>query len=93
VNRYLTEQATRHFNPSDDSFEQILLDVMNFEPYEAVMKSWELLRWWFAAHLTDLLSHAGLVEDIQLEYVSPCLFPHRHGRVTVCAPLTIYRTQ
>jgi hypothetical protein len=43
---------------------------MNFEPYEAVKESWELLRWWFAAHLTDLLAHAGLIEDVQLEYMS-----------------------
>ncbi|ELR22811.1 Nup85 Nucleoporin, putative [Acanthamoeba castellanii str. Neff] len=65
--RYLTEQATRHFSPAKDSFDQILLHVMNFEPYEAVKESWELLRWWFAAHLTDLLAHAGLIEDVQLD--------------------------
>jgi hypothetical protein len=72
--RYLTEQATRHFSPAKDSFDQILLHVMNFEPYEAVKESWELLRWWFAAHLTDLLAHAGLIEDVQLEYTSLPLF-------------------
>jgi hypothetical protein len=65
----LVERAVEVCDQRTDAsaFNEILVQVLKQEPYEAIQKSWDLLHWWFAAHLTDLLFHAGPVEDIQLD--------------------------
>jgi len=51
--------------------DEIFLSIMSYDIHKVIEKCSESLpTWWFAAHLTDLLFHAGLLKSFHLELVS-----------------------
>ncbi|KAL6078727.1 Nucleoporin nup85 [Balamuthia mandrillaris] len=64
--RYVTERCVKHFSQSQP-IDEILLHIVNSEIYKAITTCSKILgSWWFVAHLTDILSHAGQIESLPL---------------------------
>lgn len=49
--------------------DEIFLSILSYDVHKVVEKCSETLpTWWFSAHLTDLLFHAGLLKSFHLDY-------------------------
>lgn len=49
--------------------DEIFLSIMSYDIHKVIEKCSETLpTWWFSAHLTDLLFHAGLLKSFHLDY-------------------------
>eukprot|EP00111_Clytia_hemisphaerica_P017804 TCONS_00052656-protein len=49
--------------------DEIILSILSYDMHKVIEKCSEALpTWWFSAHLTDLLSHAGLLKSFHLDY-------------------------